>query len=85
MTNASIVLLSDETKKGPFAFYPTAKIGDFGMAIDTHRGDTWNPDSYTRAGTKGYHAPVSILFCAHLLNATNFSLRSNLVSGNYHL
>lgn len=38
-------------------FYPVAKLGDWGLAIETTISDTGNPRSYTGAGTRGYMAP----------------------------
>lgn len=42
------------------AIYPTARLGDFGIAIYTAPGDTANPRKYKGDGTPGYKALVSI-------------------------
>ena len=45
-----------------FAAYPTPKLADFGMAVETETRDQNNPRHIAYVGTRGYHAPVS-LFC----------------------
>ena len=44
-----------------FHFYPTPKLGDFGLAIKTHRYDKNNPRKYCGPGTRWYRAPVCAL------------------------
>lgn len=46
--------------------------GDFGLAIQLEQSDPDNPIKYTVAGTKRYHAPVSIsLLCKFLVLGLN--------------
>ncbi|KAL8957775.1 MAG: hypothetical protein Q9193_005040, partial [Seirophora villosa] len=42
--------------EGGIEIYPTAKLGDFGLAIATGPGDANNPRRYRAAGTPGYMA-----------------------------
>ena len=41
-----------------FPVYPTPKVADFGLAIETDLGDRRNPDGFAFNGTPGFHAPV---------------------------
>ena len=43
--------------------YPTPKLADFGLAIETSPSDPLNPSVYnTDSGTAGYKAPEMIAF-----------------------
>ena len=62
-----------EDRKSGIPFYPMTKLGDWGLARQTHVNDPDNPTILHKAGTPGYKAPVSTAF-AHtrapqLLNA----------------
>lgn len=54
------VFLGDKSRSGPndFDFYPTPKLGDFGLAELTSRDDPKNPTDYHEVGTNGWRAPV---------------------------
>lgn len=54
--------MSTEDRKGGIPFYPMAKLGDWGLARQTHAIDPDNPTLLHGAGTRGYQAPVSISF-----------------------
>lgn len=41
-------------------FYPVAKLGDWGLAIETSISDEKNPRRYTGAGTPNYMAPEQV-------------------------
>ncbi len=62
--NGILVFLGDEpphhSNSALASHYPTAKMGDFGLAIVTGPADTDNPRKYRRAGTPGYRAPVRL-------------------------
>ncbi|KAF2169382.1 hypothetical protein M409DRAFT_52631 [Zasmidium cellare ATCC 36951] len=48
----------DDAAKSYFPRYPTPKMGDFGLAIQTDEKDPMNPQFYNRgAGTRPYMAP----------------------------
>lgn len=50
-----------------WAAYPTVKLGDYGLAVETLPADTRNPDDFTGAGTPSYQAPEQI----HVQGANN--------------
>lgn len=55
-TNLPTVFLANpDLAENPF--YPVAKLGDWGLAIETAISDSRNPRYYTGAGTRGYMAP----------------------------
>ncbi len=66
LLNGKLVFLGDEPPHHAnsvlASHYPTAKMGDFGLAIVTGPADTDNPRKYRRAGTPGYRAPVRLNF-----------------------
>jgi serine/threonine protein kinase len=43
-----------------WAAYPTVKLGDYGLAVETSSSDTRNPGDLTGAGTPSYQAPEQI-------------------------
>lgn len=43
-----------------WAAYPTIKLGDYGLAVETSPTDTRNPGDFTGAGTFSYQAPEQI-------------------------
>ena len=43
-----------------WAAYPTIKLGDYGLAVETSPTDTRNPGDFTGAGTPSYQAPEQI-------------------------
>ncbi|KAI9877553.1 MAG: hypothetical protein M1830_003601, partial [Pleopsidium flavum] len=55
------IFLGDETTPGSSTIrashYPTAKIGDFGLAVITFPDDENNPLAFRGSGTRGYLAP----------------------------
>ena len=51
-----VVFLGIEDLNG-FPFYPTAKLGDYGLAVKTNLSDQNNPWRLTGAGTRRYLAP----------------------------
>lgn len=53
---AQLVFLGLETDDG-FPFYPTPKLGDFGVAVRTSSLDGENPGNLLGCGTWGYFAP----------------------------
>jgi len=64
LLNGILVFLGEEPPPHPnsvlASHYPTAKIGDYGLAIVTGPTDPDNPRKYRRAGTPGYKAPVRL-------------------------
>ena len=48
-----------EDNQSGIPFYPVAKLGDWGLARQTHANDPNNPAVLLKAGTPGYKAPVS--------------------------
>lgn len=40
--------------------YPTARLGDFGLALITGEEDSNNPAKFKGIGTPGYKAPVGV-------------------------
>ncbi len=53
--------MGTEDRKSGIPFYPVTKLGDWGLARQTHANDPDNPSILRRAGTPGYRAPVSIV------------------------
>lgn len=51
----NVFLANPDLAENPF--YPVAKLGDWGLAIETAISDSRNPGYYTGAGTRGYMAP----------------------------
>ncbi|KAK0509162.1 hypothetical protein JMJ35_008533 [Cladonia borealis] len=51
------IFLGGENKHTGLPFYPTAKMGDFGLAIETNISDPQNPHDYAGCGTANYMAP----------------------------
>lgn len=59
-SNSLLVFLGNEGSYfSAFPFYPTAKVGDFGLAERTNGMDPNNPRGLQGAGTRAYMAPVS--------------------------
>lgn len=56
-----VFLGHDSLGEPKFPYYPTPKLGDFGLAINTHRYDKMNPRMYDGMGSRAYRAPV----CPH--------------------
>lgn len=44
---------------GGVPYYPTAKLGDFGVSRECYLRDPKNPEHLMEAGTRGWQAPVS--------------------------
>jgi len=55
--DSRVVFLGDENPNG-LAFYPTPKLGDFGLVVKTNLADTSNPGGLRGAGTPKYMPPV---------------------------
>lgn len=53
--------MDTEDRKSGIPFYPTAKLGDWGLARLTHANDPDNPSNLRKAGTPGYKPPVSVI------------------------
>lgn len=51
-----------EDRKGEIPFYPMAKLGDWGLARQTHATDADIPTRLHKAGTPGYQVPARISF-----------------------
>lgn len=68
-TDRATVFLGDEDKtRDGVPFYPTAKLGDWGLAkkckVNVRRAR--NPGDHLGVGSKGWQAPVSISHIAIL-------------------
>jgi len=48
------------TGHGNFAAYPTIKLGDFGLAVETSPTDARNPGALVDSGTPRYYAPEQV-------------------------
>lgn len=62
--NCDPVFLDKEDMKDGIPFYPLSKLGDWGLARETHADDPDNPTRLRQAGTPGYKAPVSAIFAS---------------------
>ena len=63
----SIVFLGKEDPDN-MPYFPVPKLGDFGLAVTTYKGDHLNPRYYRDAGTPRYYAPVCSPTLAKRLN-----------------
>lgn len=64
--------------------YPTARLGDFGLALITGEEDSDNPKKFKGIGTMGYRAPVGVALLplvphAHADSASRSKNLPNLV------
>lgn len=55
MDPPKVFLANPDPAENPF--YPVAKLGDWGLAVETSISDTRNPRRYVGAGTRNYMAP----------------------------
>lgn len=51
------IFLDTEDRKSGIPFYPVSKLGDWGLARQTHANDPNNPATLSKAGTPKYKAP----------------------------
>lgn len=65
---ATVFLGNEDESPGGVPFYPTAKLGDWGLAKKCNLNDrrAKNPGNHLGVGTRGWQAPVSINLVAIL-------------------